>query len=197
MKRIKTFALLAAIATIAVFSSAVQPQPGYMLTGRWRTPEGAVVDVSKDGTHLTATFVSGGDCPFGAKRTTYFEAEITGKSCENVLLGGNCKDLLKGSMERCTMSEELLKECDLPAVYSIYFEATGTPNIIDVTWKNEHYSEKTEDKSKDGSGRPNQNNDDKKRCRWTRDPSGDKKLEFKLIRYSLRGGKKCLGRRCG
>src|SRR4051812_13546313 len=109
MKGLTRLAEFVTIATIAtVLSSAIQAQRGYMLEGRWKTPEGAVVQIFKDGTHVQATFVSGGDCPFGEKRTTYFEAEITGTDCSGIL-DRICKDVLKGSMDRCTLSEELFK----------------------------------------------------------------------------------------
>src|SRR6476469_1611096 len=120
MRRAKRSALLAASATIAavIFFSGVRAQ-SEKYYGKWSTPEKDIVEFVKKGTHLTATFVSGGECPFGEKRTTYFEAEFVGQSCD---LLNNCKDVLKGSMERCTNSEELFRVCNLPAVYTAYFE---------------------------------------------------------------------------
>jgi hypothetical protein len=159
--------------------------------GRWKTDEGEV-DISQSGQTVTAKFRSGGDCPFGAKRTIFFTGEVGDLSCG--VFGDNCEAPFSGTLYRCTKSEELLKECQLEPVYEVPFHGSAGWQIITGKFKNEHYSKKT----KKDEDKPDNANDEQQGCKWTRDPSGDKEFTFTFTRWHTPAwsSKKCTGRRC-
>lgn len=197
MKNICGFFLLAMI-VFAVFLPSGEAQRGYFLTGTWKTEDGEVNITKSDQDELTATFTSGGDCPLGGKRKILFEAHLDGSTCHGIGMDRTCDALFSGLMFRCTTSKELLEECNLDSIYSVQFKAQGSDQIINGTFKNEHYSRKEEDK-KDQDKSGNQN-DNQHVCKWTRDPSGDSQIPFSLSRKNPVGtgghSRRCKGKGC-
>lgn len=79
-----------------------------VLAGRWRT-EGALVKIVQDGRSLSATFVEGGECLYGGKRTQFFTGTLSGNS-------------LKGSAQWCRSDPEMVTKCGLPDAYETTFK---------------------------------------------------------------------------
>lgn len=193
MKNVWTFILLLMI-TVAIFFSVIQAHQGFTVVGRWITEDGQV-DVTREGQTVKAKFITGGDCPFGPKRTMYFEGELSEASCGGILVS-TCEAQLTGTLYRCTTSEELIKDCHLDAEYTVPFQATAGWKTINGTFKNEHYSKKENDKNKNQSA----NENDNPGCKWTRDSTGDKPIRFSMTRWQAanpsgdRNGKRCTKR---
>ncbi len=106
-----TLALLFAPLTLAQNKKPVD------LTGTWKTNDGAVVKVTQTGQTVRASFISGGHCPNGGDRETFFDGTLEGNS-------------LNGNLTSCTRSKPLVYDCGLESVYQATFKATVQDSSI-------------------------------------------------------------------
>jgi hypothetical protein len=191
MKSVRIFKVLLLV-TIAIFSSASQAQQKKPpdLNGIWNLDDGGVVKVTQSGSSLTATFVSGGDCPFGAPpRTTYISGQLRNPSSDGTTYS------LDGTAYFCTRTK-VLYDCGFgnftSSVHGIVREKR-----ITLTYNSEYYRD---DGKKDFPkvGESGNDSEDKK-CphSWVRDPSGDSEKKKTLTRSNCdpANGIPCIGNR--
>jgi hypothetical protein len=191
MKSVRIFKVLLMV-TIAIFSSASQAQQKKTLdlNGIWNLDDGGVVKVTQSGSSLTATFISGGECPFDAPtRTTYITGQLRNPSPEGTTYS------LDGTAFFCTRTK-VLYDCGFgnftSSIHGIVREKT-----ITLTYNSEYYRD---DGKKDFPkvGQSSNDSEDKK-CphSWVRDPSGDSEKKKTLTRSACdpANGVPCAGPR--
>lgn len=165
----KLFPAVLLFLLVGAFSSAVLGQTGGStldLNGTWTNNDGEEVEIQhllRSGA-VIATFSSipkglsnPGDCPGGGHRPKYVDGHLAGYS-------------LTGTMWRCTVSKPLMDDCGLAPVYTTTFKTTlVSNNLIKGTRRTEYYG-------------PAKSNGP---CKYTRDASGDKDVDFSLTRKGL------------
>ena len=172
-----TIVKLFVVVVFVVLSTANQAQQKkkFDLTGLWTTDKG-MVRVTQTDNSVSATFISGGECPFGAPtRTTYFTAQVG--PAEN-----GTAQLTNGTLYLCTNTKAVF-DCGF-GNYQTAFYATARQNMITLHAKSEYYRDDPMPTPSPGGGTGNDNGSDGSKCthNWVRDPSGDSNRDFTLSR---------------
>jgi len=133
---------------------ATQEQLDFNLDGLWLSDQGEKVNViqTTSGT-VFATFVGSASCPNGGSRPKYIEGQLT-------------RNILEGTMWRCTRDPDLVQKCGVDSVYQTRFKATVSSDSISGQWHFEWYARK----------------DTEADCKWVRDSSRDGDSSFSLSR---------------
>jgi hypothetical protein len=166
------FLLFTTVFAAATFAQGGGKTPPPNLNGTWTNEAGEEVDIHQDAVsgRVYAIFDKG-DCPdkSHSHRPKYIEGHLAGYS-------------LSGTMWRCTGSKPLIEDCGLDPVFTTTFKTTlVSDNLIKGTRRSEWYGPKKEDGQKKDDGQ--KKSDD--RCKFARDSSGDKDIDFTLTRKGL------------
>jgi hypothetical protein len=84
------------------------------LNGKWRNREGALLQILHAGSRVTATYIEGGDCPWGESLDYYFDGQLNGNE-------------LSGPFRACGRKKVLI-DCGAPKRYTSSFKATVNNN---------------------------------------------------------------------
>jgi hypothetical protein len=153
-------ALLVLFVSSGLWTSAIAQGDGSAtldLGGKWKTEDGEEVTIDKLGSGSVRAFFEKGDCKGGGHRPQYIEGHLSGRT-------------IKGTMWRCTSSTALMEDCGLDPVFTTTFITTLVSNdLIKGTRRTEYYGPKDDKNDK---------------CKFKRDSSGDKDVEFSITRIS-------------
>jgi hypothetical protein len=153
--------VLTVVVSTGIARSQPQPPPQSAipnLSGKWHTSEGNEVRVEHRGQTVTAAFLSGGECPGGA-RTLYFEGQLQGNA-------------LTGATFNFCSDKSIVEECGHPSFRPTQFNATIGDNTITGTYRELWYEGFLE------AGRL--------KCEtFKRNPSADRDVPFTLTRECL------------
>lgn len=133
------------------------------LSGLWVTSEGEEVQLTqlKNGSGAATVFaiftknnkLPNGACQFGDRREKFIDGSLEGKK-------------LTGTMWRCTDSEALFKDCHVAPVFKTTFQAEViSKDQISGKRRTEYWGPA-----------------DNGQCKFTRDPSGDRDVAFRITR---------------